>query len=107
MQKIILLLMTVFLSLSGCVHKMDIEQGNVITQDMVNKLHVGMTQDSVRNLMGSPVLVNTFSTNRADYVYTFKPGRGQFTEKYITLMFSNGRLEKIEGNMYSQYINSH
>jgi outer membrane protein assembly factor BamE len=89
-------------ALSGCVHKMDIEQGNIVTQEMVNRIHTGMTMQQVKDIMGDPVLLNTFADNRVDYVYTFSPGYGNMAEKYITLTFSRGRLRSIGGNMYSQ-----
>ena len=91
-------------ALTSCVRKMDIEQGNIITPETVNRLHVGMTEDQVKNVMGTPMLLNTFSDNRIDYVYTFKAGHKATTEKYITLIFRNHRLQKITGNMYSQYM---
>jgi outer membrane protein assembly factor BamE len=94
MQKIIMLLSALLL-LSGCVHKMNIEQGNIIEQDSINKLHKGMSQEEVRSLLGSPVLINTFRDNRVDYVYTNKPGYGKGTEKNITLIFQGDRLKEI------------
>ena len=106
MQKIFaFLLLTIVCTLSSCVHKMDIEQGNIITQDKVNQLHTGMTESDVKNVMGTPLLLNTFANNRIDYVYTYQPGRGERMEKYLTLTFTNHRLNKISGNMYSQFMN--
>jgi outer membrane protein assembly factor BamE len=97
------------LGLTSCallpVHKMDIEQGNVLTPNMVSQIHTGMSQDQVKEILGTPVLLNTFSDNRVDYVYTYKPGYGKMQEQYITLIFQNGRLKTINGNMYSAYIN--
>lgn len=92
------------MTLSSCIKKMDIEQGNVITPEMTNRLHTGMTEQQVKSIMGTPMLLNTFNDNRIDYVYTFKPGHGKMTEKYITLIFRNHRLQKISGNLYSQYM---
>ncbi len=103
-MKKILLIVTTILVLSGCVHKMDIEQGNVITPEMVAKLHTGMTEEQVKNVMGTPMLLNTFDDNRIDYVYTLKPAYGKTTEKTVTLIFRNRRLQQIGGNMYSQYM---
>lgn len=103
MKKIFLMLMSLFV-LSACVHKMDIEQGNVITPEMVSKLHTGMTEEQVKSVMGTPMLLNTFDDNRIDYVYTYKPAYGKFVEKNITLIFRNHRLQQISGNMYSQYM---
>ena len=97
-----MVLLVITLLFSGCVRKITIEQGNIMTPEMVNQLHTGMTISEVRNIMGSPVLMNTFRDNRVDYVYTLKPGRKPRTEKYVTLIFENERLAKISGNMYSQ-----
>ena len=92
------------LLLCGCVRKMDIEQGNVITPEMVSQLHPGLTQQQVKDIVGPPMLMNTFNEDRIDYVYTFKPGGGKMTEKYITLSFNKrGVLKEINGNMYSAY----
>jgi outer membrane protein assembly factor BamE len=108
MKKFFILILLA-LALPGCsyfhVHHMDIEQGNVITPEMVSRVHVGMSMEEVKEIMGSPVLINVFDPNRKDYVYTYKPGNGDFTEKYITFIFNNGRVSSIKGNMYSQFIN--
>jgi outer membrane protein assembly factor BamE len=100
MQKILILL-AILLLLTGCIHKMDIEQGNIIEQKKVKQLHSGMSQVDVKKIMGTPVLLNTFADNHIDYVYTFKPGHGQDMEKYIILIFQDDKLEKISGDRYS------
>ena len=104
----LLIMMSLWLSLTGCsylhVHRMDVEQGNMITEEMVSKIHPGMTQAQVKDILGEPILANVFDKNRIDYVYTFKPGNGTMTEKYFTLVFRGGKLATITGNMYSQYI---
>jgi len=94
MQKIIALSI-MMLALSGCIRKISIEQGNVINPEMTSQLHTGMSIEEVKNVMGSPMLQNTFNDNRIDYVYTFKPGNGTMTEKKMTLTFENGVLKKI------------
>ena len=102
MRKIVSVLL-LGLMLSGCmfVHKMDIEQGNVYTPEMVQKLHIGMTRKEVTEIMGTPVLMNTFDDNRVDYVYTYQPGGKNRVEKSFTLIFRGNRLVAIEGDMYS------
>lgn len=93
MKKIIMFtFLSLFLSSCCLVHRMDIEQGNIITQDMLNQLHRGMSRAQVVALMGSPVTQNTFNDNRVDYIYTFKPGCGQMTASYLILTFINDRL---------------
>jgi outer membrane protein assembly factor BamE len=108
MMKRLFILPLLLLALTGCsyfhVHKMDIQQGNVITDDMVSRLHEGMTFEQVKAVMGTPVLTNVFDENRKDYVYTYKPGYGDFSERYVTVIFRNGRVSAIRGNLYSPYL---
>lgn len=92
-------LLSLTLSLTACVHKMDIEQGNIITPAMVSKLHTGMSEDQVKAVMGTPMLLNTFDDSRIDYVYTMQPAYGQRTEKKVTLVFRNHRLQSIDKNV--------
>jgi outer membrane protein assembly factor BamE len=94
MQKIAIILTTALL-LSSCVHKMNVQQGNIIEQNNVSKLHAGMSEEEVKNIMGTPVLINTFRDNRVNYVYTNKPGYGEGTEKTITLIFQGNRLKNM------------
>lgn len=95
MQKLLIILAIALLA-TGCVRKMDIEQGNIITPEMAGQLRTGMTVDQVKEVMGSPTLLNTFNENRMEYVYSYKPGRGQTTEKIILLTFQNGQLKTIQ-----------
>ena len=101
MQKILALLILVVLT--SCVHKIDIQQGNMIDPDSVKKLHLGMTQAQTETILGRPVLMNTFSDSRVDYVYTMKLGGSTpRTEKFVILTFQGNRLlhfsEKILNN---------
>jgi outer membrane protein assembly factor BamE len=103
-----LMVFSILLSLSGCsyfqVHRMDIEQGNIVSADAVSHIHIGMTQADVKSALGEPVLSNVFDPNRLDYVYTYKPGNGKSVEKYLTLIFRNDRLTEIKGNLNPQFI---
>lgn len=85
------------LTLSSCflVHKNDIEQGNIITPEMVSRLHPGMTEMEVRNVMGNAVLVNIFSPDRIDYVYTMQKGHQHRSTKRVSCIFYNGRLKEV------------
>jgi outer membrane protein assembly factor BamE len=98
MKKLLLILIGISF-LSACVHKIDIEQGNVITPGMLNHIHTGMSKSQVTTILGDPVLVNTFNDNQLDYVYTLKPGYGQLQERRITLIFQNNVLREIKSNM--------
>jgi len=86
------------IALMGCVRKIAIEQGNVMTPEMASQLHNGMTRAEVESVMGTPMVRNTFRENRVDYVYTYKLGH-ESTEKRLTLIFQNDRLVSISGNV--------
>ena len=95
------------LALSACtlpklglprVHKITIQQGNVITQEMVDQLKPGMTRNQVRFVLGDPVTRNRFNPDRWDYVYYIDiPGQYQ-DKKYLSLIFENDRLASFIGN---------
>ncbi len=80
------------LALAGCtipgVYKIDIQQGNVVTQDMIDQLRPGMTRRQVRFVMGSPLITDTFHPNRWDYLYAIKPGGGTRLQEQVTLLFN-------------------
>jgi len=91
--------LTLVLLLSSCAffqpRRQVIEQGNIITPELTSQLHVGMTEDDVKNVMGNPLLVNIFTPGRVDYVYTYRKGNGDFLEKRVTCIFMNNRLQTI------------
>jgi len=82
---------------------MDVRQGNYITTEMTNKLKVGMTKESVRELMGTPALTRFFQQERWDYYYSLKPGNGEpIQTKAITLFFKSNQLIRIEKDVESK-----
>ena len=80
------------------VYRPDIQQGNIITQDMVNKLRPGMSRSQVRFVLGTPMLADAFHTHRWDYVYTMTEGWGETEMKRLTVVFENDRLSRLEGD---------
>lgn len=96
MQKTKLLLtslsLTGLLALAGCsfpgVYKIDIQQGNVVTQDMIDQLRPGMTRRQVRFIMGNPLITDTFHANRWDYLYSIQPGGGQRLQERVSVNFN-------------------
>lgn len=85
------------LTLAGCgsvikVHRLDVQQGNIITTSMLKKLHNGMSESQVKAVLGTPVLTSVFNANTLEYVYTWQPGYGKFTEQRITVTFKNGHM---------------
>ena len=80
------------------VYRVTVQQGNVITQDMVDRLKPGMTGRQVRFIMGEPVINNTFRPDRWDYVYTVQPGGGARLAQRLTLYFEADALVGFEGD---------
>lgn len=79
-------------------YKIDIQQGNVVTQEMVEKLKPGMTRSQVRFVLGTPLITDVFHGNRWDYFYYLAP-RGSLSEKRkLTVIFDGDRLSHIEGD---------
>lgn len=92
------------LLLAGCssvpslLYKIEIQQGNVITQEMVNKLKPGMTRSQVRFALGSPMISDAFHENRWDYLYRFEQ-RGKLVEqRKLTIFFEDDHLVRIDGS---------
>lgn len=80
------------------VYRMDINQGNYITQDMVDRLKVGQTRQQVRLALGTPLVQSAFHENRWDYVYQFRR-RGRMVEsRQFAVFFVDDKLARWEGD---------
>ena len=91
--------------LGGCssikfpgVYKVTIQQGNYLEKDMIDQLEVGLTRQQVRYIMGTPLVEDTFNTNRWDYYYNVKLGDDDLKTNHFTVFFDGDRLVKWEGN---------
>jgi outer membrane protein assembly factor BamE len=102
--RLFLLLPFLFFPLSGCTYlpalpyKIDIQQGNVVTEEMVKKLKPGMTRSQVRFALGTPLVTDIFHNNRWDYIYRFAPSGRITEEQRLTVFFEDDRLTQIKGN---------
>lgn len=80
-------------------YKIDIQQGNYVTQDMVAKLKPGMTRSQVRFALGTPLIIDPFRNDRWDYFYIMHKA-GELTEqRVVTIVFSGNELLRIEGDV--------
>lgn len=98
MQK--LLISVVFLALTsaagGCVYQPALSQGNLLKQEDIEQLEVGMTRSQVRFLLGTPMIDDPFHEERWDYVYYLRIGREDpnFT-RWITIIFDGDTVSEI------------
>jgi outer membrane protein assembly factor BamE len=80
------------------VYKLDINQGNYITVDQVDKLKVGQTRPQVRLVLGTPLLTDPFHANRWDYPYLFTRQGRTLEHRQLTLYFVDDKLARWEGD---------
>ncbi len=99
--KIALSLLMLVLSAGCTIHKIDIQQGNIVSQEMMSQLKVGMQRNEVIHLMGQPMIVDPFRNNRWDYVHTFKSGKSDEprSQYRVTLFFDGERLSSIDSKL--------
>jgi len=101
MLRLALILTLLAVVLTGCsqfVFKQDIQQGNVLDDDDVSELSIGMTKRQVSVLLGTPSVRSPFHQDRWDYFYSFSRGGEPPEQHLMTLVFENDRLAEITGS---------
>ena len=99
------LLVALCLLVTGCswapslgVYKIDVNQGNFVTQDAVEKLKVGQSRSQVRLILGTPLIADAFHGNRWDYVYRFENQGRVIEERKFMVAFKDDKLESWSGD---------
>jgi outer membrane protein assembly factor BamE len=86
-------------ALSGCVYRMNIQQGNYLEARTVDQLQSGMTRSQVRYLLGTPMVPDAFNRDRWDYLYYFKRGRlSKPEERHLIVYFHEDKVDKLLKN---------
>jgi outer membrane protein assembly factor BamE len=75
-------------------YRPDVHQGNIITQEMVEQLRLGMTREQVRFMLGTPLLTSEFHKDRWEYAYYLNPLRGEVQRRRLTVFFTDNRLDR-------------
>lgn len=101
-----LLVVAILTSLVGCsyfqfpgVHKIYVQQGHVLNQDMIDDLEVGMTKSQVRFVLGTPLLADTFNDDRWDYHYSLRRGDETLRERAMTVYFEDNKMTHFTGDI--------
>lgn len=99
------LLLAAALLTAGCswfqfpgVYRLSIDQGNIITQEMVDQLEPGMTRRQVNFVLGTPLVTDSFHPNRWDYVHRVQRPDGEVERKRLTVFFENDQLSHFTGD---------
>lgn len=103
-MRITLIMVAVLLASCGGVsrlpsftpHKMEINQGNLITPEMRRKLKLGMSRSQVRALLGTPLIADAFHPNRWDYAYRLEQNNKLVNQQRMTLYFEGDSLARID-----------
>jgi outer membrane protein assembly factor BamE len=80
-------------------YKIDIQQGNYISQEMVSQLKPGMSKDQVRLALGTPLLTDVFHADRWDYVYWREAPDGKRESRKLVVNFADGKLASLGGDV--------
>ncbi|HET9693425.1 MAG TPA: outer membrane protein assembly factor BamE [Steroidobacteraceae bacterium] len=85
------------LATGGCVYRPNIQQGNLLEVEDVEKVELGMTRSQVRYLLGTPMLADPFDPQRWDYVFTFRRGREtKIDRSHFVVHFDGDKVSKVE-----------
>lgn len=80
-------------------YKIDIQQGNFVTQEMIAKLQPGMSRSQVRFALGTPLIVDPFRNDRWDYVYHYYKQGELAEQRAVTVVFRGDVLDRVEGDV--------
>lgn len=82
------------------IYRIEIQQGNYVTQEMVAQLKNGMTREQVRYVLGTPLVTDIFHADRWDYVFYRERSGGDFEQRRLAVFFDKeGRLVRLEGDV--------
>lgn len=107
----IIIILSVCMLVSACsalrfpgVYRIDIAQGNFVTEDMLARLETGMTPEQVQYVMGVPTLVDPFTPDAWYYLMTFQPGqRDDYSQQEIVVHFDNARFSHVQGELIDDF----
>jgi len=95
----ILLLLATFAGGCNLLYKPEVQQGTLISAEMLANLKPDMTKRQVRLLLGSPPVSDTFHPERWDYLYFMHQTAKNVTPQHLTLYFQNDKLVRAEGEL--------
>ncbi|MDX1734148.1 MAG: outer membrane protein assembly factor BamE [Halioglobus sp.] len=81
------------------VYRIDVEQGNIVTQELVDQLKPGMSRRQVRFILGTPLVEDAFNQDRWDYAYVRRNGQDVLEQSRLTVIFDGDSLAEILGDL--------
>jgi outer membrane protein assembly factor BamE len=80
-------------------YRIEIQQGNYISSDMVAQLKPGMSKEQVRLTLGTPLLTDIFHADRWDYIYYREKPGAKREQRKLTVYFEDGKLTRLDGDV--------
>ena len=91
------------LMLTACVYRIDIQQGNLLDDEDITLVDVGMTRSQVQFLLGTPMVADSFHRDRWDYAYYYRRGRSpDLIQRWIIVYFENDRVTRVNRDVALQ-----
>ena len=82
---------------SGCIYRIDIQQGNLLEESVIDQVDIGMTRSQVQFLLGTPMIADSFHHDRWDYSYYFRQGRSRDIERrWLVVYFEGDRVIRLD-----------
>ncbi|HKK56915.1 outer membrane protein assembly factor BamE [Marinobacter sp.] len=101
MQNLTALVLT--LLIAGCafpgVYKINVQQGNILTEEELTSLSEGMSKGQVRSILGTPLMVNPVDPTRDYYIFTFQRSGGEIREQRVVMYYENDRFSHYEAEL--------
>lgn len=86
------------------IHKVEIQQGNIVTQEMIDKLQLSMTKPQVQFTLGTPLIIDTFEQTRWEYFFSYVDSNGVQTQRQVSLFFDDeGKLSRVTGDYLPEF----
>ena len=81
-------------------YRIEIQQGNFVSQEMVSQLKPGMSKDQVRFVLGTALITDSFHADRWDYVFRRqKANSRELEQRKLAVYFEDGKLKRVEGDV--------
>ena len=105
LQRIALPILILF-SLSACgawwlprAHKIDVQQGNLLSPESLAQVEVGMSKNEVATLLGRPITTNQINPDRWEYIFSFNlSGKKPDNVQRLSIQFENDRVVSFDSD---------
>ncbi len=79
-------------------HKISVQQGNLLNEQQLAQVTIGMDREKVRELIGTPVVNTPFLPNRWDYLFTRGPAGSAVKARRVSIIFKDNAVAQIDSN---------